>query len=45
VKSVLRVLIDLVKISAYNNPLIKTALPLNIPISLLMALAAEAPLA
>jgi hypothetical protein len=45
VKYVLIVLIYLVKISTSNNPLIKTALPLNIPISLLMALAAEAPLA
>jgi hypothetical protein len=38
-------MIYLVKIPTSNNPLIKIALPLNIPISVLMALAAEAPLA
>jgi hypothetical protein len=33
------------KKSTSNYPLIKTVLPLNVPIYLLMALAAEAPLA
>jgi hypothetical protein len=44
-KICLRFLIYFVKISTSNKLLIKTDLPLNIPISLLMALSAEAHLA
>jgi len=45
VKSVSRSLIYLAQISTYNSPLIKTALPLNTPVSLLMTYAAESPVA